>query len=155
MNVFNNSNHIIEWRKSVHNKSIVATNGCFDVIHRGHIELLNKAKSLGDILVVGINSNESVKKLKGNLRPIFDETDRAYIISSIKCVDAVYIFPEITAVNFLELVQPNIWVKGGDYTEATLNASEKQAVTMNGGIMCILPIQTKISSSCILKRILE
>jgi D-beta-D-heptose 7-phosphate kinase/D-beta-D-heptose 1-phosphate adenosyltransferase len=97
------------------NKKIVFTNGCFDIIHIGHITLLEKAKSLGDILVVGLNSDESVKKLKGKERPIVPQNERAKILDSIKYVDYVVVFDEITPYKVITEIKPDIIVKGKDY----------------------------------------
>jgi D-beta-D-heptose 7-phosphate kinase/D-beta-D-heptose 1-phosphate adenosyltransferase len=97
------------------NKKIVFTNGCFDIIHIGHITLLKKAKSLGDILVVGLNSDESVKKLKGKERPIVPQNERAKILDSIKYVDYVVVFDEITPYKVITEIKPDIIVKGKDY----------------------------------------
>jgi D-beta-D-heptose 7-phosphate kinase/D-beta-D-heptose 1-phosphate adenosyltransferase len=95
---------------------VIFTNGCFDVLHRGHIELLQYAKSLGDYLVVGINSNESVRALKGETRPINDVKDRKLVLESIKYVDAVVVFNELTPLDLIRSIKPSIIVKGGDYT---------------------------------------
>ncbi len=97
------------------NKKIVFTNGCFDIIHIGHITLLEKAKSLGDILVVGLNSDESVKKLKGKERPIVPQNERAEILDSIKYVDYVVVFDELTPYKVITEIRPDIIVKGEDY----------------------------------------
>jgi rfaE bifunctional protein nucleotidyltransferase chain/domain len=93
----------------------IFTNGCFDILHLGHIELLKYAKSLGDYLVVGLNSDQSVKKLKGDLRPINNEFTRKTILESLKFVDEVIIFNEPTPLNLIQRIQPQIIVKGGDY----------------------------------------
>lgn len=93
----------------------IFTNGCFDIIHVGHVELLNYAKSLGGYLIVGLNSDSSVKKLKGNSRPINKEQDRKKILESLKSVDEVIIFDEETPLNLIKIVNPDIIVKGGDY----------------------------------------
>lgn len=97
------------------NKNIVFTNGCFDLLHIGHIELLKYAKSLGDYLIVAINSDQSIKKLKGQTRPINDEPTRKMLLESIKYVDEVIIFEENTPLQLIKDIQPNIIVKGGDY----------------------------------------
>lgn len=94
---------------------IVFTNGCFDILHLGHIELLRYAKSLGDILVVGVNSDKSVKRLKGDKRPINDELTRKTILESLKFVDSVVVFEEDTPLELIRRIQPDIIVKGGDY----------------------------------------
>jgi D-glycero-beta-D-manno-heptose 1-phosphate adenylyltransferase len=97
------------------NGDLVATNGCFDILHIGHIRYLQKAKAHGSYLLVGINSDASVQKLKGPTRPINSESDRAEIISALYFVDFVYIFSEASADHFLQLAQPNIYAKGADY----------------------------------------
>jgi D-beta-D-heptose 7-phosphate kinase/D-beta-D-heptose 1-phosphate adenosyltransferase len=94
---------------------IVFTNGCFDILHLGHIELLKYAKSLGDVLIVGLNSDKSIKRLKGDKRPINDEITRKTILESLKFVDSVIIFGEDTPLQLIKQVKPNIIVKGGDY----------------------------------------
>ena len=96
--------------------TVVFTNGVFDILHRGHIEYLSKAKSLGDRLIVGMNSDASVKRIKGELRPIVREEDRAYILSQLACVDAVSLFDEDTPYNIISLLVPDILVKGADYS---------------------------------------
>ncbi|MBD3185159.1 D-glycero-beta-D-manno-heptose 1-phosphate adenylyltransferase [Candidatus Poribacteria bacterium] len=96
-------------------KKIVTTNGCFDVLHVGHIRYLQAAKELGDILVIAVNSDDSVKTLKGDKRPLVTEDERAEMLAALECVDYVMIFPELTPVEFLEELRPHIHVKGGDY----------------------------------------
>jgi D-beta-D-heptose 7-phosphate kinase/D-beta-D-heptose 1-phosphate adenosyltransferase len=102
------------WHKQ--NKVVVFTNGCFDILHRGHVEYLNAAKQIGDVLILGLNSDASVSKLKGPDRPVVAEDDRAFILSQLISVDAVVIFDEDTPIPLLELLKPDILVKGGDYT---------------------------------------
>lgn len=94
---------------------VVTTNGCFDILHRGHVEYLQSARQLGDLLIVGINSDASVKKIKGPERPINDETSRAVVLGALKPVDGVLIFDEATPVEWLKVLQPQIHVKGGDW----------------------------------------
>lgn len=96
-------------------KKIVFTNGCFDILHRGHVTYLAEAKKLGDLLVIGLNSDESVKRLKGPERPINNEEDRAYVLSQLKSVDFVEIFTEDTPLNLILKVKPKVLVKGGDW----------------------------------------
>lgn len=105
-------------------KKIVFTNGCFDILHLGHISYLREAKSYGDILVVGLNSNESVRRLKGDSRPINDESDRAQILKELECVDFVIIFDEDTPLNLIRQIQPDILVKGADYKGKEVVGSE-------------------------------
>ncbi len=96
-------------------KKIVFTNGCFDILHRGHIEILKKAKKKGDILIVGLNSDKSIRKIKGNKRPIIKERDRAKILDSIKYVDYVILFDEETPYGLIKEIRPDVLVKGADY----------------------------------------
>lgn len=105
-------------------KKIVFTNGCFDILHFGHISYLRKAKSFGDILVVGLNSNDSVRRLKGDLRPINDESDRAQILRELECVDFVIIFDEDTPIELIKKIRPDILVKGADYADKEVVGSE-------------------------------
>ena len=102
-------------RLKKHGKKIVFTNGCFDILHSGHIKLLKKAKSLGDFLILAINSDKSVKRIKGKKRPIIDEKNRAIIVDSIKFVDFVYIFSEDTPERTIKTIRPDILVKGSDW----------------------------------------
>ncbi|OEJ16055.1 hypothetical protein BFL38_11405 [Brachyspira hampsonii] len=97
------------------NKKIVFTNGCFDILHRGHVEYLQKARELGDLLILGLNSDDSVKRLKGNDRPINNEIDRAIVLSALECINYISIFDEDTPLELIKIVRPNILVKGGDY----------------------------------------
>jgi D-glycero-beta-D-manno-heptose 1-phosphate adenylyltransferase len=103
---------------------VVFTNGCFDIIHRGHLEYLNEAKALGDFLVVGVNSDSSVKKLKGNDRPVVGQNDRAFVLLNLKPVDAVIIFEEETPYNLIKFVRPDFLVKGGDWKENDIVGSD-------------------------------
>src|SRR3989440_3966289 len=103
-------------------KKIVATNGCFDLLHVGHIRYLNAARALGDALIVGINGDQSVRELKGAGRPVNSERDRAEIVAALECVDLVAIFPDVRATRFLELAAPDVYAKGGDYDQDTMNA---------------------------------
>ncbi len=106
------------------NKKLVFTNGCFDILHRGHVEYLKQAKSLGDYLVIGLNSDLSVKKIKGDLRPINNEKDRAYVLNNLKMVNAVVIFSEDTPYNIIKEIIPDLLVKGGDWSEENIVGSD-------------------------------
>lgn len=97
------------------NKKIVFTNGCFDILHKGHVSYLNIAKSYGDVLILGLNSDDSVKRLKGESRPVNTQDDRAYVLSALECVDYVVIFDEDTPYELIKVVQPDILAKGADY----------------------------------------
>ncbi len=137
------------WRVS--GLKIVFTNGCFDIIHRGHIEYLLKAKSFGDILVVGLNSDLSVKKLKGNKRPIIGESDRAFILSNLIGVDGVIIFNDETPLQLISKILPDILVKGGDYLVE--NIVGKDIVVKNGGKVFTVPLTKGKSTTNIFNKI--
>ncbi len=134
-------------------KKIVFTNGCFDIIHAGHVSYLNEAKRFGDILVVGINSDESVKRLKGLSRPIICEKDRAYIVSNLKPVDYVVIFKEDTPYNLIKEVNPDFLVKGGDYDGKDI--AGRDIVEPSGGKVILIDFIKGKSTSNIIKRVKE
>ena len=118
------------------NKKIVFTNGCFDILHLGHIRYLQQAKSLGDMLIVGLNNDASVRKLKGEERPIVPEDERLEVIAALECVDYVTLFPELTPENLIRIIKPDIHVKGGDYRPEDL--PEAAAVRESGGEVQVL-----------------
>lgn len=109
-------------------RKVVATNGCFDLLHVGHLRYLTEARAFGDFLWLGLNGDQSVRDLKGPNRPLVPEGDRAELLAAWRVVDAVTIFPEVRATAFLRAVQPDIYVKGGDYTPESLNAEEAAAL---------------------------
>ena len=127
------------------NKKIIFTNGCFDIIHPGHIHILSKAKSLGDILVVGLNSDLSVKKLKGDKRPLVSEDDRSRVLLSLRFVDYVIIFNELTPLKVIKKIKPDFLVKGGDYNENDIVGSD--FVRAYGGQVEIIKFLDGYSSS--------
>jgi rfaE bifunctional protein nucleotidyltransferase chain/domain len=129
------------------------TNGCFDLLHAGHVTYLETAREKGDVLLVGLNGDGSVRALKGDSRPLNNEMDRARVLAAMECVDAVTIFPEKTATRFLALAQPDIYVKGGDYTLATLNPEERQMVEQGGGSIVLVPFVAGKSTSALLEKI--
>ena len=126
-------------------KKIVFTNGCFDILHPGHIHILSKAKSLGDILVVGLNSDLSVKKLKGDKRPLVSEDDRSRVLLSLRFVDYVIIFNELTPLKVIKKIKPDYLVKGGDYNENDIVGSD--FVKASGGQVEIIKFLEGYSSS--------
>ena len=131
-------------------KKIVFTNGCFDILHRGHAEYLEQAKSLGDLLVVGVNSDESVKRLKGDDRPINNESDRAFMLDKLKPVDLVTIFTEDTPFNLISKVIPDVLVKGGDWKEEDIVGSD--VVKGHGGKVISLKVVDSYSTTSIIDR---
>lgn len=133
------------------NKKIVLTNGCFDLLHVGHLRTFVEAKKLGDLLIVGINSDQSVKSLKGETRPIISQEDRAELVSAMKPVDYVIIFDELNVSNLLEKIKPDIYVKGGDYTLDSL--PEKGTIIQLGIEVKFIPLVVGISTTELVKRI--
>lgn len=132
-------------------RKIVFTNGCFDILHAGHVSYLNRAKSLGDILIIGVNSDNSIRRLKGPTRPINPLEDRIQVLSGLSCVDYLVAFDEDTPSNLIRLVCPDIYVKGGDYTKQTL--PEAPLVEQLGGVIELLPFIENRSTTSIIERI--
>ena len=134
-------------------KRIVFTNGCFDLLHIGHVRYLEKARALGDVLVVGVNSDSSVRKLKGPKRPILPEEERAGILSGLGCVDYITIFREIDPLKLITSLRPDLLVKGGDWTkEQTVG---KEVVERLGGEVVIIPFIKGASTSNLIETILR
>lgn len=132
-------------------KKIVFTNGVFDIIHQGHISLLSEAASLADILIVGVNSDASVKRLKGESRPFNNEYSRTLLLASLVMTDVIILFEEDTPFELIKFIQPDILVKGGDYTiEQIVGATE---VLNNGGEVKIIPIVEGFSTTSTLKKL--
>lgn len=140
-------------RLSAEGKKIVWTNGCFDILHVGHISYLQRAAALGDILVVGLNSDASVQKIKGPDRPIISEMDRAFVLSALECVGFVTIFDEDSPLEILKFLKPDVYAKGGDYTLDTIVQPERHAVEAYGGKIAILPGVEGRSTTNIIARI--
>ena len=140
-------------RIRVKSKTIAFTNGVFDILHEGHIAVLSEAASFADVLIVGVNSDASVKKLKGETRPINNENSRAFIIASLIMVDAVVIFNEETPIELIKVIQPDVLVKGGDYTLETMVGAKE--VLDSGGRVEIVPIREGFSTTGIIKSICE
>jgi len=131
-------------------QKIVFTNGCFDILHAGHVDLLQTARDLGDFLVVGLNSDASVRRLKGESRPIHPQNARAQVLSALKCVDAVVLFEEDTPVETIAVLRPDIHVKGGDYRPDDL--PEARVVRENGGEIVIIPLVEGFSTTLALEK---
>lgn len=134
-------------------KKLVATNGCFDLLHIGHIRYLHAARALGDALVVGLNGDQSVQELKGPGRPINNEKDRAEVLAALTDVDLVAIFPETRATRFLEAAAPAVYVKGGDYTAETLDVEEQAALKQLGAEIRFIPFEPGYSTSGLLEQL--
>ena len=151
-------NTILSWQQVMNknqllqsnNQKMVFTNGCFDVLHVGHVRYLKEAKACGDFLLVAINTDESVKRLKGSSRPVFTLQDRAEVLSALSCVDAIVSFEQDTPLKLLNCLQPPIYVKGGDYTKERL--PEYPVVSAYGGKVYCLSFYEGYSSSNIINR---
>ncbi len=136
-------------------KRVVATNGCFDILHVGHVRYLEAARKLGDVLVVGVTGDSSVRQLKGDGRPVNPERDRAEVVAALEAVDYVTIFLEMRATNFLRAAQPAIYAKGGDYSADTLDPEERALLEKLGTKIEIIPFEKGYSTSELLTRISE
>ena len=134
-------------------RRLVLTNGCFDLLHVGHVRYLQLARNLGDALVVALNSDASVRMLKGPTRPITQEYDRAEVLAALACVDFVTIFPSIRVTDVITAIRPHVYVKGGDYTIETLDAGERAALESAGAEIRILPLTPGKSTTGIVKRV--
>ena len=145
---------LLDWRSGLRTqgKSLVVTNGCFDLLHAGHVHYLAQAKEQGDCLLIGLNGDQSVSELKGPTRPINPEGDRALVLAALASVDADCVFSEKRATRFLKKVHPDIYVKGGDYTLETLDADERQVVLSHGGGIVFIPFLEGRSTSQIIHR---
>lgn len=140
-------------KEKANGKCIVFTNGCFDILHAGHTTYLADAKACGDILVLGLNSDVSIKAIKGEKRPIVAETYRAQTLAALESIDYIILFDEETPIHLIETLKPDIYVKGGDYTEETL--PETPIVKSYGGTVKLLPFVEGLSTSTIINKILE
>ena len=145
------NNQVNQWKEA--GCTIVFTNGCFDIIHRGHIELLSAAKEKGDRLVVGLNGDQSVKRLKGNDRPLQPVEDRAMILDAIESVDIVVGFEEDTPAEIILHFLPDVLVKGGDYSTNTIVGAD--TVIANGGTVETIPLIPEKSTTALLDRIIK
>lgn len=143
------------WRAALRasGRKLVVTNGCFDILHAGHVSYLESARASGDALLVGVNGDESVRKLKGPSRPLNDESDRATVLAALECVSGVCVFPEMRATRFLGEVQPDIYVKGGDYTLDTIDQDERRAVESGGGRIVFIPFLPGRSTTGLVQKI--
>jgi rfaE bifunctional protein nucleotidyltransferase chain/domain len=137
------------WR--FQNRKVVFTNGCFDILHKGHIDYLSKARDLGDVLVIGLNTDDSVRRLKGDGRPVQDEQTRAMILATLRIVEAVCLFDEDTPHDLIAAVKPDVLVKGSDYTEDSIVGAD--IVRANGGVVVTIPLTEGHSTSGLIERL--
>jgi rfaE bifunctional protein nucleotidyltransferase chain/domain len=142
-------NQVNAWKQA--GEEVVFTNGCFDIIHRGHIEVLAQTADLGDRLIIGLNSDTSIQKLKGKNRPIIEEQSRAILLASLEFVDAVVIFSEDTPLKLISALLPDVLAKGGDYEIETIVGHE--IVQQNGGKVKLVPFVDGFSSTTIIEKI--
>lgn len=142
---------VIRWRKD--GNKVVFTNGCFDILHRGHVDYLVAAKAEGDKLIIGLNSDNSVRKLKGSARPFQNEQDRSAILTALSCVDAVVVFDEDTPAELIAELLPHVLIKGGDYDEGEIVG--RDTVLAHGGEIIIIPFVEGASTSNIISKILS
>ena len=133
-------------------RTVVVTNGCFDLIRRGHAAYLREARLCGDALLVAINSDASVSSLKGPTRPLVALADRAYVLASLECVDAVVVFDSQRATAVFEKLHPTVYVKGGDYTEETLDREEYAALKAGGARFRFIPFVAGFSTTKIVEK---
>ena len=140
---------LTDWKKE--NKKIVFTNGCFDLIHLGHIEVIARSADLGDILIIGVNTDNSIKRLKGPNRPIVEEISRAKQLAALEFVDAVVFFDQDTPIDLIKVINPNVITKGGDYNSNQVIGND--IVTQNDGEVVIIPLTQGYSTTSILEKI--
>jgi len=139
-----------DWRTGFWGR-VVFTNGVFDLLHPGHVDVLNAARRAGDALVVGVNSDASVRRLKGDSRPVRAQADRVYVIASLEAVDAVTIFDEDTPLELVRTLQPDVIVKGGDYTPDSIVGADE--VRARGGSVVVVPLTPGQSTTSIIERL--
>ncbi len=149
--IIKDKTHLSELLKTFSTKKIVFTNGCFDLLHRGHIEYLSKAADFGDMLIIGLNTDASVSRLKGSHRPIQDESSRAHIMAALEFVDLVIYFDEDTPYDLIKIVQPDILVKGADYKAEDIVGYD--IVTAKGGQVKTIEFLDGYSTSAIENKI--
>ena len=133
-------------------KTVVFSNGCFDILHPGHIHTLTHAKALGDVLIVGINSDTSAKRLKGERRPILNQGERAVMLAALEAVDYVTAFEEDTPLALIQLLRPHVLVKGGDWSSESVVGRE--VVEADGGRVVLVPYQEGLSTTGVIERVL-
>lgn len=143
--------HCETWKAN--SNKVVFTNGCFDILHLGHLDLLQRAGELGDVLIVGLNSDQSIKKIKGENRPINDQELRTELLASLFYVNFVVTFEEETPINLIETIVPDILLKGGDYKKSEIVGAS--FVEENGGKVVIFPLKEGLSTTNIIDKILE
>ena len=152
-----NLDEIKKWRCELRKqeKKLVVTNGCFDILHRGHAEYLMEARNNGDALLILVNSDESVRALKGPTRPVVDEYNRGYMLASLASVDAITYFTDERCTNLFLEIKPDIYIKGGDYTIDTINQEERKALESVEAEFVFIPFVKGFSTTTILEKIIK
>lgn len=152
--IFFEAEKLASWRESLRKKGLklVLTNGCFDILHRGHTQYLYGARSAGDALLVLLNSDSSVRSLKGEGRPVNQEKDRAYVLASLECVDAVYIFSSPRCDREIALFKPDFYAKGADYTVEKMDPGELAALRACGAQIAFIELVPGLSTTGIIKK---
>jgi rfaE bifunctional protein nucleotidyltransferase chain/domain len=145
---------IARGKLQIEGKTVVFTNGHFDLLHMGHVDYLQRARELGDVLIVGLNSDASTRALKGEKRPIVPQNERARMLAALACVDYVLIFEETTANSLVKALKPDLYVKGGDWGEGRA-PPEAEAVASYGGKVCFLPYLPEHSTTGLIETIVE
>jgi rfaE bifunctional protein nucleotidyltransferase chain/domain len=140
------------WRAAQKGK-VAFTNGVFDLLHPGHIDILTAARGTADALIVGVNSDESVRRLKGPTRPVRTDAERSYVLAGLECVDLVVVFPEDTPLNLVKVLKPDVIVKGGDYSEDTIVGATE--VRSWGGRVVVVPLTPGHSTTGIIRKLSE
>jgi rfaE bifunctional protein nucleotidyltransferase chain/domain len=140
------------WRAAQKGK-VAFTNGVFDLLHPGHIDILTAARQTADALIVGVNSDESVRRLKGPARPVRTDAERSYVLAGLECVDLVVVFPDDTPLNLVKLLRPDVIVKGGDYSEDTIVGATE--VKHWGGRVVVVPLTPGHSTTNIIRKLSE
>ena len=145
----------LAWRQGLSDdrRTLAVTNGCFDILHRGHVEYLNRARELADCLLVLLNSDISVRALKGPSRPVNCQSDRAFVLAALRCVDAVLIFEEPRCTKLFTLLRPDVYVKGGDYNIDTINSEEKAALLGVNAQIRFIPLVPGFSTTSLLDEV--
>ncbi len=150
-----NEDDALSWRAQMRTdgRTVVVTNGCFDLLHPGHVDYLNRSRQEGDALLVAINSDASLKRLKGPARPIIPEAGRTLMLASLACVDVVHVFASSDCVELLQRLAPDVYVKGGDYTMDTINQDERVVLDAMGCRVAFLPFLPGYSTTSLVERI--
>jgi len=157
MKKLKNLSELVQIREQarLRHQKVVWTNGCYDILHAGHVLYLQSAKQLGDLLILGLNSDASVRQSKGPSRPIIDQEQRAIVLDALSCVDYIALFDDPSPYNMIAALQPDIYAKGGDYTLDTINQAERRLVEGYGGEIALLRGIDGLSTTAVIKKILQ